>query len=278
MLSKLERAALHGLKHKDLQHVFEYTDAQTDDAELTEAVALSAQQLGAHLACPVTLESSNLESPNLENASLKRTKTYSLTLSSNGKTCATSSSILINCAGPWVNRVAKTLNPTVPTLPIELVQGTHLILSAPVLKQYYYLESPSDQRAVFLLPWKGKMLLGTTETVFAGDPAEAHPLDDEETYLLDILKHYFPNITPVVEQRIAGLRVLPKASGNPFRRSREVILTRNPGSITNYIAIYGGKLTAYRATAQKVIQLAQKTLGKRQPIADTAEVVLPKID
>lgn len=268
ILSKSQRSTLNGLDTQNLQSVFQYIDAQTDDAELTEAVALSAQQLGAQLACPVTLLSASRNNDNKTN----------LKLNSNGENFSASTSILINCAGPWVNDVAKTLSPAVPTLPIELVQGTHLVLSAPIIDRYYYLESPSDQRAVFLLPWKGKMLLGTTETAFTGDPSQARALDSEEAYLLDILKHYFPDAKPVVEQRMAGLRVLPKASGNPFRRSREVVLSRNLGPTSHYIAVYGGKLTGYRATAEKVVQLAQKTLGKRQRIADTTDLVLPEIN
>ena len=35
----------------------------------------------------------------------------------------------------------------------------------------YYTEAPSDQRAVFSIPWRGHVMVGTTETPFTGDPA-----------------------------------------------------------------------------------------------------------
>ena len=44
------------------------------------------------------------------------------------------------------------------------------------------------------------------------------------------------------------------------------------------VAIYGGKLTGYRATAQKVMHELAKTLPAREHKADTATLLLPVLD
>lgn len=56
----------------------------------------------------------------------------------------------------------------------------------------YYKEAPQDQRAVFALPWKGHLMVGTTETLFQGDRAQCAATDAEIDYLPEVYKHYFP--------------------------------------------------------------------------------------
>ncbi|MGK2914931.1 MAG: hypothetical protein ACSLE5_10880 [Porticoccaceae bacterium] len=131
---------------------------------------------------------------------------------------------------------------------------------------------------MFLLPWQGKSLLGTTETLFVGDPDDVAPLPQEEAYLLAILRHYFPTTTLVVAARMTGLRVLPQSSSRPSQRGREVALITDDKHRPTYIAVYGGKLTGYRATAEKVIRLATKNLGAASIRADTATLTLPDGD
>ena len=86
------------------------------------------------------------------------------------------------------------------------------------------MEAPRDARAVFLLPWKNHSLLGTTENVYRGDPAQVAVLDSEQQYLLEVLEHYFPGHSGKVIGRFAGLRVLPANGHNAFSRSRETHL------------------------------------------------------
>jgi glycerol-3-phosphate dehydrogenase len=173
--------------------------------------------------------------------------------------------------------VAARIQPPPFTTAVDLVQGTHLILDGRLEKGAYYLEAPADRRAVFLLPWKGRMLLGTTETVYHGDPADVAPLAGEEAYLLETLRHYFPHRPQNVVDRIAGLRVLPAAERAVFARSRETrIGTDNPRH-PRCVAIYGGKLTGYRATAQRVMRVLHRTLPSRKPVANTARLGLKPV-
>lgn len=253
-----------GLRQAGLQALFAYRDARTDDRCLTAAVVASAAELGAELACPARMTGASHQPDG-----------WQIFLRAGDQHREVSARILVNCAGPWADRVAAGITPAPPRPRIELVQGVHLVLDQPLTEHCYYLEAPEDGRALFLLPWRGRTLLGTTETPFFGDPDGVAVTPAEEAYLLRALKHYFPAAAPRVVDRMVGLRVLPATEQAPFRRSREVMLVRSPRRRPDYIAVYGGKLTGYRATAARVLELARSNLPRRRPRADTARLALP---
>jgi glycerol-3-phosphate dehydrogenase len=124
------------------------------------------------------------------------------------------------------------------------------------------------------MPWHNdQTLVGTTERRYQGDPALVAPSAAEIDYLLATLRHYFPayaQLEPV--ESFAGLRVLPIAEGAAFTRSRDTRLhvTHNGRLLT----IYGGKLTAYRAMAERVVETLREVLPERAAKADTARLVL----
>ena len=258
---RAEWAKLDGLSTAGLSHVFQYWDAQTDDRLLTQALMNSAMKLGAELRCPAEFMQANLTQDRCE-------LTYRWQNQSHHCTAA----VIINAAGPWVNQVLNNIAPASPTFPVELVQGTHLVLEGKPDKGCYYLESPTDHRAIFVLPWYEHTLLGTTETIFTGLPEACHPLAQEEAYLIECFRHYFPNRKVVVREKFSGLRVLPKAQGSAFSRSRDIQLLCDNVSQPRIITLYGGKLTISRATAQKVLTMAASSLPQRHPKANLAEL------
>lgn len=258
-LRKRDWDTLDGLETSGLQAVYRYHDAQTDDVELTRAVMQSALDHGGVLRCPAEF----LEADMMATGSRVHYR-------SSGNETACTADVLVNAAGPWAHLVDRHITPAPDPVPVELVQGTHLVVEGAVDHGCYYLEVPSDRRAVFLLPWGEHALLGTTETPYTGDPDNVAPLPEEETYLLDVLKHYFPRRPQRVVERFAGLRVLPVAEGAAFGRSRETRLTVDNPTQPRRVSIYGGKLTGYRATAEKVMAMLRQTLPVRPALADTA--------
>lgn len=257
-------STLDGLVTTGLQAVFQYWDAQTDDARLTRAVMHSAQQLGADVQWPAQLIAAQRHEEGWHLDYRQGTATHSL-----------HAATLVNAAGPWVNEVMHCLTPTPTTVAVDLVQGTHLVLDAPRRAGIYYVEAPQDGRAVFVMPWRGKTLLGTTETLFSGAPEAVRVLPAERDYLLTVAAHYFPALVAAREiESFAGLRVLPRGATAAHARPRETVLQRTPTTRPHLITIYGGKLTAYRATAARVIAALQNTLPPRSRCADTATLPL----
>jgi len=260
MPSSLKRA---GLKPEGLQAVFRYFDAQTDDVELTRAVLRSAKALGAQARCPSRLV-----------AASRQDDGYKLTLYERGQHRELRCGYLINAGGPWVNEVLACVTPATTPRTIDRVLGSHLVLEGRVYDEAFYLESPIDQRAVFVLPWHdGSTLLGTTERPFDGDPAQASVCDEDREYLLATLRHYFPGFQPRIQREFAGVRVLPHGDGRAFVLPRDCVFhvdLTHPA----LLSLYGGKLTGYRHTGQDVVAKVRQALGPRKAIADTSRLPL----
>jgi len=266
-LEKKSWAGLDGITSKNLQAVFCYYDAQTDDAELTHAVMASAQQLGAELIMPASFSSAEITDKNcIVNYRYKDTEI----------SCKTR--VLVNATGPWINHALKKISPTQKPQAINLVQGTHIIVTGKPNKGCYYMEAPDDKRAVFAMPWKGDTLIGTTETLFSeNDPAQAHPIDFEIDYLWRTLCHYFPAYEGQRHKLISsfsGLRVLPADDTRNFNKPRETILLTDRKHQPRLLSIYGGKLTAYRATAEDVMKRLETSLPKKKYTGNTQQISL----
>lgn len=254
---------LDGLRQSGLQAVFRYFDAQTDDAELTRAVVRSAETLGARLLMPARLLDAVADHASVH-------VRYRDASGVSRLRCA----VLINAAGPWVDAVLKSIEPATSGPAMEWVAGSHIVLPHRLTRGVYYTEAPRDGRAVFVMPWRDDLtLVGTTERRYQGDPAAVAPSADEVAYLLETVCHYFPGYTrlePV--EAFAGLRTLPADGGSAFTRSRDTRL--NLSHHGRVLSIYGGKLTAYRATAARALARVRDILPEREVRADTARIPL----
>jgi glycerol-3-phosphate dehydrogenase len=258
ILSRGERANFAGLRQDGLQAVFTYFDAQTDDARLTRAVLDSAIALGARLLAPARLTHAR-----------RATGGYRLAIATPDGMFECRAACVINAAGPWIDRVQALAEPALPPLSIDRVQGTHLIFDRPIADAVFYVEARIDHRPVFVMPWQGGTLIGTTETLFTGDPDAVTPLESEIAYLATTLKDYFPAYDGRLTGTMAGLRVLPRDDTHASHRSRETLLPVDDPARPRWLAIVGGKLTAYRATAAKAMALLAPSLPHRPPVADT---------
>lgn len=257
--------ALDGLSQQNLQAVLQYWDAQTDDALLTRAVMHSAIELGAELIMPARFQGAQWQTDHWE---------VNYQQGDVQKNCQ--ARVIVNAAGPWANQVLEKFQPAAKPCAVELVQGTHLVMDGEISKGIYYVEAPQDQRAVFVMPWYGKTLLGTTEKIYHGDPAQVAPTQQEVDYLLTVLQHYFPSHSQVVEQSFAGLRVLPASDSAAFSRPRETVFHREPVNKPRLLSIFGGKLTAYRATAEQAVNYLSPSLPAKKARADTRNLKLSK--
>ena len=244
-----------GIAQGGLLAVYQFWDAQTDDEALTRAVIHSAQVLGAELACPASFASAKVTADRIEVVYRQAEEEVRCT-----------TRVIVNASGPWVNEVLAGITPPQPGLAVELVQGAHIVLDNPPPPGVFYVEAPQDRRAVFIMPWYDKMLVGTTETVYTGEPGNEAPLAAEIDYLRAVFRHYFPTLSDQVLESYAGLRVLPKTAHAPFRRPRDTVLHIGPERV---LSLYGGKLTGYRATADEVMQRIKRYLPAAEPKADT---------
>ncbi|MFQ6370804.1 FAD-dependent oxidoreductase [Shewanella sp. YIC-542] len=253
-------AQFPGLRLAGMTHMFQYWDAQADDKRLTEAVVDSARALGAEVVLQAQCT-----------AVVHHAKGCRVHYQQQHRCCEVSAKVLVNATGAWVNQLLAKVEPPLMQPAIEWVQGSHLLLDIPAPPGILYLESCFDERVVFVMPWQGKTLLGTTET-HCDSPQPLITLA-EVLYLLGIYRHYFPlagNMATLQDKILAsfsGMRVLPADNNSMFARNREVQLLCQP-SHPRLWSLYGGKLTTFRHTAKQVLERIAPLLGPRQVIAD----------
>lgn len=258
---------LSGLNCEDLVAVYRYYDAQTDDAALTRNVVESAMMEGAQLICPGSLVGAEVTQTGVR-----------VDYVADGQLNTLRTRALVNCSGPWVANTNARCTPAAPLPPIDLVAGTHIQLPLSLGEKIFYVEA-EDGRAVFVMPWLGETLVGTTERSYYGDPLDVQPTMEEESYLLRTVQRYFPQTRALqvhdISDSFAGLRVLPQMDKSPFARPRETLICCDNEKLPRILAVAGGKLTSYRATARKIVRKLRPTLeaddgGGGDPVARCA--------
>jgi glycerol-3-phosphate dehydrogenase len=195
-----------------------------------------------------------------------------------GRTHAARASFVLNAAGPWVDAVLAEGGAAGPRL-LGGTKGSHAVVprfeGAP--DAALYVEARADGRPFFILPWDGKLLLGTTDERFEGDPDAAAATEPELEYILDETNRALPSARLTrasVLYAYAGVRPLAFAGARP-----EAAVTRRHFIRASHLAglysLVGGKLTTYRSLAEEATDLIFQTLGRRAPPCPTAHEPLP---
>src|SRR5207302_4962097 len=101
-----------------------------------------------------------------------------------GTAISVSARAVVNATGPWVDIVRRLEDPSAaPT--VRLSKGAHVLLRVDE-PWTAALTIPHDKvRVSFALPWQDLLLLGTTDTLFEGEPDEVHATDDDIAQILD---------------------------------------------------------------------------------------------
>ncbi|HEU4753357.1 MAG TPA: glycerol-3-phosphate dehydrogenase/oxidase [Armatimonadota bacterium] len=164
----------------------------------------------------------------------------------------------VNAAGPWVDAV-NALLPAAPPRLIGGTWGTHLVLPARPEGPGGPLYTPArkDGRPIFLLPWDGRLLVGTTDVPFHGDPDDLRVQDWEREYLLSETNRLFPACayTPAdIQYTTIGVRPLP-ASRRPAAAvtRRHFLVDHRQHGLEGLVSVVGGKLTTYRSLSREVV-------------------------
>jgi len=224
-----------GLVSAGLKGGFEFSDGQMDDYQLGLWVAEQARAAGGRLH---------------ENTAVASVSTEGEIKLQNGE-CINYDRV-INVGGPWAAQLLEASGLS-SAYSIDTVRGSHLVIDQPCT-QAYLLQAPDEERIFFVLPWKEKTLLGTTE-VRQGLNEPIRCSNEEQRYLLNTYNHYraIPITQNAIVERFAGVRPLLSSADEPGRATREYAIQRD----NKLINVFGGKWTTTLALAQEVTQRVQ---------------------
>lgn len=245
---------LPALEPEELRGGVIYYDGQFDDARLLIHLAMTAADKGATLVnyCPATALERDAEGY-INGVTARDEET--------GEVLALPARVVVNATGVFTDSVRHMADANAEPL-VVTSQGIHLVFDGSFLRSQTALMVPrtSDGRVLFVIPWHGHAVAGTTDTPVDAPSLEPRALDEEIEFVLETAGRYLtrPPSRADVRAVYVGLRPLVKGEGKTSALSRDhVIHVDGSGLLT----ITGGKWTTYRHMAEDTVDHAI-TLGR----------------
>jgi len=260
-------AMIPHVKREGLTGGFHFLDAQVDDSRLVLRLINESVACGA-FALNYTSVTEIIRSPEgtVTGVALQDTETREVKI--------IHSPAVINATGCWAEKLHPSPEPHRHLRPLR---GSHLVIPADVLPltEGFSFMHPQDNRAVFIVPWEGAVLIGTTDLDYEGDLAEEPKITAQEAaYLIEGVRALFPSLDLSLTNCIgsfAGIRpVLSQDKLPPSEESREHVVWVDKGLVT----VTGGKLTTFRRLAWDALKSAKPYLpsniriDRKSPIFD----------
>jgi len=260
-----------GINLSNLKGACSYTDAMVDDSRLVLRVLHESVAAGGSALNYVKVDSLLIEQDKVAGVRIK--------VLEKDDTIELRAPVVISATGAWADRLRNQLNPEKRVRPLR---GSHIIIPrqhCPVTDVLTALH-PDDKRGVYIYPWEGTTVLGTTDLDHAEDlDIEACITEEETQYLLKAFNTLFPN-NPLQQSDIistwAGVRpvIASENSKNPSKERRNHAVWSDHGLIT----VSGGKLTTFRLIALDALAVAKPLLPEAQLFTHDHVFTAPAID
>jgi glycerol-3-phosphate dehydrogenase len=193
-----------------------------------------------------------------------------------GETLRVRARYTVNATGPWLDRTIAPIHGESKPL-LRLTKGVHLVTRR-ATEHAHVLFAKSDGRLFFVLPWRDATIIGTTDTDYSGDPGTVAPTADDVRYLQNEARRAFPS-APFDEIYFtwAGVRALVREEGvteGEVSRKHALFDHAKREGIEGVLSVVGGKITAYRAIAEEVVDAVGRAIAHVAP-SRTALDALP---
>ena len=245
-----------------------FYDCQTDDVRLVLTVLGEAERFGAVFANGLEVTGLVEEGGRARGAEVRDAET--------GEAFTIAAEAVVNATGVWADRIRPDeLHDEAEVPVIRPSRGTHIILPRERLAVKVGAIVPAaGGRRIFVLPWLGQTLVGTTDNNYEGDIEHIRPGDDDVAYLLEAVNEFFA--TDIVPEEIAGAYagVRPLISTGDPKKSVDIsrkaeLYETSSGMVT----ITGGKLTTWRRMAKMTVDRLVEREGREAPCR-TGEIPL----
>ncbi len=260
-------AALPGLQQDGLVGGIAYMDARFDDARLAIALMRTVFDLGGTAINHLPVTALQHAHGRIDGVGARDEET--------GEAFEIGARVVINAAGVWGDDIRR-LDDASARPQLAPSQGAHVVVSRRFLPGSDALLIPRtpDGRVLFVIPWQGRLLLGTTDTPRADRPLEPRPLAEEIDFILDTAGRYLAHhpTRADVHSAFAGLRPLLGGGGG-----RTAALSREHSievSAAGLVSVAGGKWTTYRRMAEGIVDRAATVAGLPVRASTTAALAL----
>jgi glycerol-3-phosphate dehydrogenase len=262
-----------GLKTRGLERAYHYLDAQTDDARLVERVLHDALAVGEkrtaalNYAAAVGLMKRG-----------RRVVGVAVSDQASGRKEEVGARVVINATGVWADELRREIGKVSKRRRLRPLRGSHLYFKLDRFPVYQAIafSHPDDGRPVFVYPWEGVALVGTTD-VDHDLPLGAEPSisGQEADYLLRAVQSHFPELSLGKDDVLstqAGIRpVVDTGKVDPSAESRDHVIWPEHGLLT----VTGGKLTTFRLVAIDALRGAHE-VAAQIPEPDPDEPVIER--
>ncbi len=259
-------AALPTVRRHGLVGSIAYLDARFDDARLAVSLMRTVLDLGGLALNYLPVTALRHAGGKVAGVDAQDAET--------GERFSIAARVVINAAGVWSDDVRRLDEPATPGQ-LAPSQGAHVVIDRDFLPGESALLIPKtpDGRVLFVIPWQGKVLLGTTDTPRGETPLEPQPLAGEIDFILATAARYLTRVPSRSDVRsaFAGLRPLIGGhGGSTASLSREHVIEV---SARGLVSVAGGKWTTYRRMAEQIVDRAEAVAGlprRRCPTASLA--------
>lgn len=251
---------LPALSNVGLGGGFRYYDASTDDARLVLRVLHEAVAAGGVVLNHAEAEELLRDGENVSGVRVKDRLT--------GQTADVAAKVVVNATGAWADKLRAQVDEPKRMRPLR---GSHIVFDRERLPaaEAIALQHPVDRRVMFVFPWQGVTVVGTTDLDHPQDlNVEPSISAAEVSYLMAALELRFPELHLTVDDIVAswaGVRpVVSSGKADPSAETRDHVVWDEKGLVT----VTGGKLTTFRIIAHDAMltilkHLPEATRGTR---------------
>jgi len=262
------RRMFPSLRTQGLHGAIRYYDGQVDDARFVLSLARTAASYGAHVLTSTRVVDLLRDAREVVGVRVKDMET--------GEEYEIHARTVIAATGVWSDDVSQMFTDR-PGLRVRASKGIHLLVPRSAINGDAGLILRTEKSVLFVIPWGGHWIIGTTDTDWTLDRAHPAASAADIEYLLDHVNTMLdrPLKTSDIEGVYAGLRpLLSGESESTSKLSREHAVVE---PMLGLMLVAGGKFTTYRVMAADVVDHAARRLGEVRP-SRTADIPLVGAD